>query len=314
MEIRKLFNALDAEEGIFFSRELEQIKSKAYEVQYPELLARRLFPLDSTTDTGAATVTYQSWDHVGMAKLIHSYADDLPNVELTAKETTRKIFGEGISFNYSIQEIRNARFAGKPLEQRKANAARRQLLQLENSIAFLGDATVGIPGFINNANVNSVTIADGAGGTTDWASKTPDEIIADITNMTSTIRDVSNGVESPNTLLLPEAQFTLISTTPRSSTSDTTILNFILGSNAWIRDIIPCYDLKGAAPVSASYDSTDCMILYDRNPDKLWLEVPQDVEMLPAQEHGLSFKTPVHARTAGVIIAYPLSVAQGNGI
>lgn len=308
------YRNLDSNESIFFERELEQIKSQSYDVLYPDLMARRLFPLDATTDTGAATVTYQTWDHVGMAKMIHSYADDLPNVELSAKETTRKIYGQGIAFGYSIQDIRAARMAGKPLEQRKANAARRQLMQLENSLAFNGDSATEIPAFINNANFNSVTPVDGAGGTTDWASKTPDEIIADVTSMTSSIRDTSNGVEAPNTLLLPETQFTLISTTPRSSTSDTSILDFILKSNPWVSEIIPVYNLKGAAPVSASYDSEDVAILYDRNPEKLWLETPQDVEFFPAQEKGLMFEVPSHMRTAGVIVAYPKSVAQLNGI
>jgi hypothetical protein len=132
--------------------------------------------------------------------------------------------------------------------------------------------------------------------------------------MTSAIRDTSNGVEAPNTLLLPESQYTLISTTPRSSTSDTTILEFVLSSNAWISEIVPVYNLKGAAPSSASYDSEDVAILYDRSAEKLWLETPQDVEFFPAQEKGLQFEVPAHMRTAGVIVAYPKSVAQLNGI
>ena len=310
----RVFNNLDADEGIFFEKELEQIKSNTYDVIYPDLLARRLFPLDSTTDTGASTVQYSSWDHVGMAKLIHSYAMDLPNVEISAKETIRRIYGEGVAFSYSIQDIRAARFAGKALEQRKANAARRQLMQLENNLAFDGDATTDIPSFILNPNINQVTPVDGGGGTTDWASKTTSEIISDITAMTSIIRDTTNGVEAPNTLILPEAQYTLLSTTPRSTTSDTTLLNFILASNAWISDIIPVYNLRGKAPVSSAYDSEDVAMLYDRSPDKLWLEVPQDVEFFPAQESGLAFEVAAHARTAGVIIAYPKSVSSLFGI
>jgi len=301
------FINLDADEGIFFERELKYIKANSYDVLYPELLARRLFPVDSSADTGAATITYQSWDHIGMAKLIHMYSDDIPNIEITAKETTRKIYSEGVAFGYSLQEIRNARFAGKPLEQRKANAARRQVMYLENQLAFFGDASTDIPGFIGAPNINQVTIPVGAGASTLWVNKTPDEIISDICAMVSSIRDVSNGVESPNTLLLPEAQYTLISCTPRSTTSDTTILSFVLASNAWISQIIPVYQLKGAGA-----GGSDTMMLYDMSPDKLTLEIPQDIEFLPVQEKGFMFETPVHARTAGVIIYYPKSVAQGD--
>ena len=239
---------------------------------------------------------------------------DLPDVEISAKETTRKIYGEGISFSYSIQDIRNARFANKPLEQTKANAARRQLLQLENKLAFDGDPTTEIVGFINNPNFNVTTPVDGASGTTDWESKTPDEIIKDVTNMTSDIRDTSNGVESPTSLLIPEKQWTLISNTPRSSTSDTTIAQFIINANPFIQEIVPVYNLKAKAPVDPGYDSEDVAILYNRSQEKLWLETPQDVEFFDTQPHNMSFKVPAHMRTAGVVVAYPKSVSQLNGI
>lgn len=308
------FLNMDADAGIFFQRELEAIKSKTYDRVYPELLARRLFPLDQTTDSGAEYVTYRSWDHVGMAKLIHSYSEDLPNVEVTASETVRKIYGEALAFSYSIQDIRAARFSNKPLEQKKANACRRQLLALENTLAFDGDAATSIPAFINNANFNVVTPVDGAATNTTWATKTPDEILDDINSMVSIIRSTTNGVETPNTLILPEAQHTLISIKRVSTVSDTTIREFILMSNPWIKSIIPVYNLAGACPASGTYDSQDCAILYDRNPDKLWLETPQDVEFLPVQEIDLKYKTPGHMRTAGVIVAYPKSVSQLNGI
>ncbi len=303
------FVNLDADEGIYFEKELEYLKAQSYDVLYPELLARRLFPVDSSADTGAATITYQSWDHVGMAKLIHQYSQDVPNIEITAKETTRKIYSEAVAFGYSLQDVRNARYAGKPLEARKASAARRQVLQLENKLAFHGDDNSDIPPFIGNSNFNQVTLGTGVGGDT-WDLKTPDEILLDICNMASAIRDISNGVEAPNTLLIPEAQFTLISCTPRSTVSDTTILNFLLQSNPWISEVIPTYELK----LAANSGTEDVAILYDRSPDKLTLEIPQDVEFLPPQEKGFMFEILTHARTAGVIVYYPKSIAQMDGI
>jgi len=121
--------------------------------------------------------------------------------------------------------------------------------------------------------------------------------------------DGSNGVETPNTLLIPITQYTYISTTPRSTVSDTTILEFLLKSNAWITEVIPVYELKGAGAAGV-----DTMMLYDRSPEKLTLEVPQDVEFMNPQEKALYYEVPVHARTAGVIIYYPKSIAQGDGI
>ena len=318
-QYRKFIN-LDSNEGMFFERELEFLKARTYDRLYPELLARRLFPVDSSASEGAETITYYTWDHFGAAKLIHSYSDDLPNIDVNAKKTTRQVYSQGAAFGYSRQDIRAARFANKPLEERKAMATRRQMLQLENKIAWHGNDPdrgvpgIDIPGFINNPNTNAVTIPDGASGSTRWESKTADEIIFDVSLMTSTIRDVSNGVESPDTLLLPEAQYTYIATTPRSTQSDTTILNFILQSNAFISEIIPTYELRDVAESSADYDGNDTMILYERSPDKLTLEIPMDITFHNVQEKSLMFEVPVESRNAGVIIYYPKSIAQGNGI
>jgi len=306
---KMFFVNLDANESIFFLEELEHVKSRSYDVKYPELLARRLFPLSQEVDSGAETIAYETYDHVGAAKIIHSYANDLPALEVSGKKTVRQVYSEGISFGYSLQDIRNAQMAGKSLTNRKANGCRRQMLALENKLAFHGDSTTDIPGFIGSANINAVTIPAGAATTTPWDTKTADEILNDVTLMVTAIVDGSNGVESPNTLLLPIEQYTLISTKPRSTTSDTTILEFMLKSNAWISEVIPVYELKGAGA-----SGKDTMMLYDRNPEKLTLEVPQDVEFLKPQEKALYYEVPVHARTAGVIIYYPKSIAQGDGI
>jgi hypothetical protein len=316
----ELFKNLDDDHGIFFEKELEAVKTKTYDVLYPELLARSLFPVDSTTDTGANTVTYQSWDHVGMARLLSNYSVDLPNVEILAKEITRKIYGIGVAYGYSVHDVRSARMAGKPLEQRKANAARRQCMQLENKLAFEGDPKTDIPAFIGHPAMPVTAPTDSVSGSTKFVDKSPDEILLDFKNITATVRDGSNGVEAPDTVMIPELQYTHIATTPRSSTSDTSILDYILKSNPFIKEIIPVYNMKnsvatgGGGGAPGDYDGSDALILYTKNPDKIWLETPQDFEQFPAQEDGLMFEIPCHMRTAGVILAYPLSATILKGI
>ena len=304
------YKNLDAGESLFFEGELEHVKARSYDVLYPELMARRLFPVSSEADPADKVIVYTSYDHVGMAKLIHSYAQDLPDVDVSGVEYTRKIFSEGISFGYSFQDIRASRRAGKSLEQRKANAARRQMLSLENKIAFFGDDKAGIPTFLNNPEFNQYTVPNNAADASAlWVDKSPDEILKDINGMFTLVRVSTNAVEFADTLLLPDEHYNLIATTPRSSTSDTTILQFVLNTSPWLKEVIPCYELAGAGE-----SGEDVAIAYRRSPDKLTMEIPQDVEFMPAQEEGLMFKVPVHARTAGVIVYYPKSVCQATGI
>lgn len=56
------------------------------------------------------------------------------------------------------------------------------------------------------------------------------------------------------------------------------------------------------------------MVCYRRSPDALEAIVPQEFEQFPAQERGLEFVVPCHAKCGGVVLYYPLSMAYGDGI
>jgi hypothetical protein len=49
MKMHEKYTNLDSEAGYFFERELEQVKAESYDVLYPDLLARDIFPLDTTS-------------------------------------------------------------------------------------------------------------------------------------------------------------------------------------------------------------------------------------------------------------------------
>ena len=53
----------------------------------------------------------------------------------------------------------------------------------------------------------------------------------------------------PNTVLLPVAQYTLIASTPRSTASDTTILEYFIQNNPFITTVDWVPELAGAGPV-----------------------------------------------------------------
>lgn len=52
--------------SVFFARELDYVKTKSYDVQYPELTALTLFPISHEADAGAETVTYYTYDKSGI--------------------------------------------------------------------------------------------------------------------------------------------------------------------------------------------------------------------------------------------------------
>ena len=310
MEVKKHQN-LDADESIFFARELEHVKTKTYDVKYPQLKARTLFPVSNEAGPGAATITYEQYDMVGIAKVISSYASDLPRADVKGKQFTSNVRSLGASFGYSLQEIRASQMAGKPLSSRKAEAAKKAILTKEDQIAFYGDAASGINGFLNHPNIPLVVLpADGTGATTTWSTKSPSQILRDMNLVTNSIVEVTKEVEIPDTMILPTEQYHIIKNTPWSTSNDgKSILRQFLDNNEYVKNVfsVPRMDASGAGGL-------DRMAVYRRSPDALTLEIPQDFEMLPEQERGLEYVTPCHSRLGGVIVYYPLSVAFADGI
>src|SRR5271156_5451908 len=78
----------DAGETFFFARELEYIKSKSYDIEFPEMKAFKHIPISTESGEGAQAITYAQFEEVGLARVIESYADDLPRADITGKEYT----------------------------------------------------------------------------------------------------------------------------------------------------------------------------------------------------------------------------------
>lgn len=298
----------DADESIFFARELEAVKSQTFDIKYPLLKARQFIPVSNEAGPGAESITYRQFSQVGMAKLIANYADDLPRADVAAKEFISPIKSIGMSYGWNLQEVRAAAMTGKPLNARRAQAALRGHLARENKIAWFGDTICNLPGFLSNPNIIAVVLPnDGAGASTTLASKTPDQQVRDLNSMATAVHDTSKGVESPDTLLMPITQFNLIFTT-RLPASDMSVGRWFLDNSPHISNVDWLNELDGTGA-----GGTDSLLAYRRSPSHLTLEIPQDFEELPVQERNLEFVVPTHHRVGGVIIPYPLSISKADG-
>jgi hypothetical protein len=247
-----------------------------------------------------------------MAKIISDYADDLPRADVFGNEFTSPIKSLGVSFGYSSQEVRAASMGNVPLETMKAAAARRAIHEQESEIAWRGNDDSGLPGFLNNPNIPVVAAPAGSGGIP-WADKTPDEIIADFTLMTTTVLVGSKKRFAIDTVLLPIEQYNLIATTPRSSTSDTTILEFLLkpGNSFGLTTIESIPDELDLAFTGGTEDG---MVGYEKSSEVLEQMIPLEMITHPVQERGLEFLIPVESRHGGTVVRYPIACVFITGI
>lgn len=298
---------LDAAESVFFARELEHIYARTYDILYPELKAAMLIPMISEAGSGAENVTYRQWDRVGRAKIMKPGATDAPRVDVHTNEFTRPVRVPMASYGYTLLEIRKSARHNKALDARKAAAARRAVAEVIDYVAAFGSPEDGIAdGFLNSAAVTADTITATAW---DNPATTSEDIIADVQKVWTNMSTDTKGVEKPNTLLVPDAQYAIIATKPRSTVSDTTVLAFLLANFPGLTAIEPWYRLVGIGG-----GSTDRAVLYNRSEEKVSQEVPNPFEQLPVFQRGMNFEVECFGETAGTQLAYPRSVRYLDGV
>jgi hypothetical protein len=302
-------NRLDANESIYFARELEHIKARSYDIKRAKLSGFELLAISTEAGAGAETITYTQYDTVGAAKIIANYADDLPRADVNGKQFTSPVRGIGISYGYSVQEIRASEMVGKSLDARKASAAYRGHEETINRLIFNGDSEYGLPGFFTNVNVPMYVIpANGTGATKLWVNKTPDQILADMNGIVNSVLTTTKGVHRATEVWLPIAQYTYVNTTIRGSMSDKTILQVFLESQPGVsvKMVLEC----GGAGAGA----TDRMVAFENNEDNVAIELPMMFMQHSAQQVNLEFTVPCESRYGGVIWRYPLSGTFADGI
>lgn len=302
----QLGQRLDAGESLFFERQLEAIEARLYEKKYRELKYRSLIPVSNRDGPGAQTITYYFYTKIGVAKIIANPSDDLPRADVYATRHTQKVYILGNSFGYSTADLRAAAQAGTPLETFKVDASRRAIRELENDIAWHGDADHSIIGLLAHPNIPTVQAPlNGGGASRLWANKTPDEILADIGTLTTGVRDTTNGTHEANTLILPITQYNILANRARTSQSDTTILKFIRDpDNGYGLDRVEWVsDLKGAGT-----GGSDLAMVYERDPEVLEYRIPMEMITHPPQMRNLEFVVPVEAENGGIVVRYPLAL------
>lgn len=306
------------EASVFFARELDYVKTKSYDVQYPELTALNLFPISHEVDAGAESTTYYTYDKSGMAKIIDNYSTDLPRADVTGKPTTVQIRSLGDSYGYSVQEMRASRLAGKSLDTRKGESARYQVDSATNKLAWAGDEDHGLLGVLSKGqNIPLYTLPNNASGSsTAWKDKTADEILADVNGMTAQVSRTTKNVERPDTLCVPADVYMDIATRRLGDTNET-VLSYLKSKSPYLKNVVPApeldHDSKDTNPYAAS-GNQGVAFLFKNDENKLTLEIP-----MPFMQHQLQVKNletiiPCESRVAGVIVYYPMSALIAVGV
>lgn len=281
------------EVGPMVARQLDYVKARTYTRRLPPLSGDLLVPTESDVPEGAETIVTRIYDEIGMAKVIANYADDLPRADVRGREVATPIRSVGDSYGYSQQDLRASAYSGMGLPAARAQAARRAVEQKSNRIKFQGDAPFGLQGILTHPNVPVVVPVTG-----NWAgAATGDQIVADMIALVEGIVTQSNGIHRPTRVGMDNSRAAAMRTKRLDADRTVTAAEFLRQMYPDIQWVVA--QELGALVFASEYDATNYRY-----------EQVMAFKQYPPQPRNLEFVVPCEARTGGVVINYPLSMAK----
>lgn len=301
-----LVDRLDANQTAFLARDLTFVSQDVQKVLYEKLRAAEFVSVKTDVPRGVDTWVYRQTDRVGKAKRgAHLSADDAPNIDVATEEFPQPVTHVTASYQYTIEDLENAAFAGVPLQRDKANAtAEAMALELDELMKF-GDATQGITGFYNNPNVPIITLTNGEWSTTGTAP----EIIADYAQIEQAGIAQSRDVHAFTRLVLPTAVEGRLVSLEKSTGSDLSVLKYLLANSRSIKTIERWIALDDEVAPNVAVSDPPQGIAYDPDPSFVFAEMPVPYEELPPQARGFGWVVNTRAVFGGVVFKRPLAAA-----
>ena len=287
---------ISPQQGAKFERDLESVKSQVLEAKMVPQNGARLIPQAGDVEPWAETFIHQMVDHTGVARLVSDYADDLPLVDAHGREDSYRVKEIGCAFQFSKKEIQQNARGNINLSQRRPMSARRAIEEKLNRIMWYGDIEGGLFGFFNFPFIPRYASDVAYDGT-----ETAADVLADLNTIANRpYLDTDTVANQPNTMLVSPKVYTYISTTPRSSDSDATIMEYFLANNPFISEMENAQELAGAGP-----NGEDLIVVYRRELDYGQHKLVEPFTQHPSQEKNLAVITNCTAQTGGYVNDFP---------
>ena len=300
----------------FLLSQMTYIEQQVWEMKYPEITYPTFVPVDPSAPEWIRTVTFMAKDGTGKAKFINGSAQDIPIVGVAREKFESNVEMAGIGYDYTIEELEQARMMGINLTGDKASYARRAYEELCEDIAYVGDATKGWTGLLNNASVTATNVVNGASASPLWSSKTSDEILTDVNTALTGIWTTTGTTSIADTLLLPLAAYSLAVTKRVSSTSDRTVLSWIEENNIYTKITGQKLTIRANRFLAtAGAGGTARFIAYRRSPEVVKMHIPMRLRFLAPQGPQIfRYVVPGMFRLGGVEVRLPKEIRYYDGI
>ena len=305
--------------GLLTKQDQKAIESILYEPKSNllELNARRIVRINTSFNPNASVIAYKVYDRKGKADVlaVGAGANDVTFVGEDGLEFSQRVVDIATGIRYTEDEVMRHRAASVlgggptlPIDTLRIAAARRFVAEAENKLAFVGHTKLKMKGLLNAQGIFKQNAPNGAGGTPDWASKTPQEILQDIIKLRAQLQD--SGIFEAKLLVLPPKQYNML-IQPYSSNSPISLMEWLRSQGDALPPVMKALEMKGGN----NGDTVDYMMMIDNDPTNVELAILRDMRIGKTYERFFdTFEIPVTERTAGVIIRHPQAIAIYKGI
>ena len=283
------------------------IESAAYAIKYADIQYPKIVPVDTSAHEWARSIIHYSTDSVGQAQILANRADDFPLVNISRAQHAVGVEMAGIGYDFTMEELGAAMMVpNTALEAEKVIAARRVYEEYIDNIVLNGDANYGWDSFMDNSNVTKSDAPAGTGGSTEWTSKTPDEVIKDFNNLLTGIWTTTLQVELADTVCMSPNLYSHLANTPRSVYSDMSTLEWIMRYNVFTGQTgssLNIIMLRGLEDAAAG--SKGRVVGYRRAMDVVRLHLPMPLRFGTMQQWLQRFVIPGYFRLGGLEVRRP---------
>lgn len=250
----------------------------------------------------------------GNMPFVSAETNAIPGVSVNGERIVTPLRLLAREVSYTSPELERSQLTAQPIDAQKIDALNMLYQMNTDQMVYIGASSVGATGLVNNASVTSGNVAAGASGSTLWANKTPDEILADVNTLVTSTWQASAFAVCPSDLLIPPANFSYIASQKVSSAGNVSILKFLQENsiankiNGRELNINPLKWLTGRGATASNR-----MVAYTN--DETRVRFPMvPIRRETAYYQGIRFVAPYLWAFGEVEFVYPETVQYADGI
>ena len=281
---------------------------------------------DIVAKTGGGWVEYTSMLNVDYAAvggnadgIIGGQTNAIPVVQADVEKDIFKVFSFGTILKVPFVDQAKLQNIGRSLQDLLEKGVRLNYQKSLDKNVYTGYENLGSTGLINDPNITaSAAAATGTGGATTWATKTPDNILADInaalTAVWAACQYDPDGM--PNHILVPPQQYAKLVSQKVSEAGNISVLKYLEENNIARNQgvdltIVPCRCCVGAGT-----DGKDRMAVYRNEEDKTYFDITVPLTRIMTQPSvgDMAYLTAYAAQHGQVKFAYFETACYVDGI